>query len=136
MNKLLICALLAIGITSSALAGKDYFASPGEPHGLVTGIVNLPARELFAVNISEVNGKRTARQQGVWLKPGTYTINAKGAVVDLRRSTALGREARRDRGGLGIELEVEAGKIYYIALDTSSPNRRDWHLVNWRVEER
>lgn len=115
-------------------AGKDYFVNPAEPHGVVTGIINLPAKELFAVEITDVNGRRTSRREGVWLKPGTYTINAKNARVDRRRTTAIGRLIRTEPRDTSIELEVEAGKTYYIALDTSSPHRQNWRLVNWRVE--
>ena len=151
-KSLTIATFVLIGATGLAFAGKDYFASPQEPHGVVTGIVELPAKELWAVNITEINGERTPREQGVWLKPGTYTVKAKASGrtpifaqsrgefsrvggVDRRRTTAVGGDTRtRDRDDFAIEIEVEAGKTYHIALDTSSPNRRDWKLVNWRVE--
>lgn len=150
--KLLIFGILLA--PALVFAGQDYFVSPSEPHGVVTGIIDQPAKELWAVNITDVNGVRTTREEGVWLKPGTYTISAKasgksttfarsvgrdldGRVggVDRRRTTAVGRDTRtRDRDDLSIELEVEEGKTYYIALDTTSHNRRDWKLVNWRVK--
>lgn len=131
--KLLISLIVLAPVL--AFAGKDYFVNPSEPHGVVTGIVGLPANELFAVEITDVNGRRTSRREGVWLKPGTYTINATNARVDLRRTTALGKVVPTgNRDNLAIDLDVEAGKTYYIALDTTSDDRQDWKLVNWRVE--
>lgn len=133
--KLIVCALVLAPVL--AFAGKPYFVNPNEPHGVVTGIINLPAKELFSVDITEVNGRRTSRKEGIWLKPGTYRIHATNAKIDLRRTAALGRDIRPRtsiREAMTIELEVEQGKTYYLALDTSSHNRADWKLVNWMVE--
>lgn len=139
MNFLANRCLLALAIGAVWLplqAGEDFFVGPREPHGVVTGIVNQPAKELWAVRISEVNGRRTERDHGVWLAPGTYSIKADGAVVDRRRTTAVGRNIRtRDRDDFNVELDVEEGKTYYLALDTSGANRSDWKLVVWRVQE-
>lgn len=146
--------ILAGLVGSQALAGKDYFANPGEPHGMVTGSSDLPAKELWAVNISSVNDKRTTRPEGVWLKPGTYTIKAQASgvatahdqqraqdinrhrTVDMRRTSKVGRYIpTRKRESYAIELDVEEGKTYYIALDTSSHNQDEWDLVVWQVQE-
>lgn len=136
MNRFVMFVVM-FALSSVCFAGKDYFASPSEPHAVVTGMLDQPSREMFAVKITEVNGDFTSREQGVWLKPGTYTINAKGAKFDRRWTGSVGRDSNHPvkRGGYEIELDLEAGKTYHIALDTSSANRADWKLVNWRVEE-
>lgn len=135
---LLVLAAIA---AAPALAGDRPFASPGEPHAVVTGISNLPGRELYSVRIVRVDDTSidgTSRERGVWLKPGRYRINAKANTVDPGLSGGLTRSVGRDtkREGNAIELEVEAGKTYWIALDTSADRRTDWKLVNWRVEDR
>lgn len=120
-----------------AVADESPYARTGEPHGVVSGTIDRPGQQLFAVSITDVDGKRTTRERGVWLKPGRHTINAKAATVDVGRSGGLIRSVGADsrREGNEIELEVEAGKTYWIALDASADDRDEWKLVNWRTEE-
>ena len=110
------------------------FARAGEPHAVVSGSINRPAQQLLAVSITEVDGQLTSREQAVWLKPGRYTINAKGAVSNLGLTPGLRRSVGGRKGTQAIELNVEAGKTYWIALDTSDEKRENWKLVNWRTE--
>lgn len=136
-TRLIPLALISL-LATPALAGDSPYARPSEPHGVVSGSIDRTGQQLFAVNITEVDGKRTTRERGVWLKPGTHTINAKGAVVELGYAGGLTRSVGKNsrREGLEIELEIEAGKTYWIALDASADDRDEWKLVNWRVEER
>ncbi|MEX2497725.1 MAG: hypothetical protein WD397_02470 [Wenzhouxiangellaceae bacterium] len=129
-----LAVLCALG--APAVADESPYARAGEPHGVVSGTIDRPGQQLFAVNITEVDGKRTTRERGVWLKPGRHTINAKAPNVDLGRSGGLIRSVGADsrREGNEIELEIEAGKTYWIALDASADDRDEWKLVNWRAE--
>ena len=34
-----------------------------------------------------------------------------------------------------VEANFEAGKTYYLGFDHSSPHRKDWKLVIWKVED-
>ncbi|MCA1779704.1 MAG: hypothetical protein LC637_10045 [Xanthomonadaceae bacterium] len=111
------------------------FARAGEPHAVVSGSLNRPAQQLLAVGITDVDGRLTSRSQAVWLKPGRHTINAKGAVTHLGQTPGLRRSIGQHNGSQAIELDVEAGKTYWIALDTSDEQRDNWKLVNWRTEQ-
>ena len=134
----LIVTMAAMAFGAPTAAAQDWFTSPSEPSGHVTGAVDQPARGLYRVEISEINGKQvgSGRSDGVWLKPGEYTITATRAQVRgaYTRATSGGAHQRSKPGSNEIELVVEEGKTYHLALDTTSPRRRDWKVVVWKVE--
>ncbi len=128
---------LLMAVVSTAVA-QDWFVSPSAPNGHVTGAIDQPASGLYRVEITEINGKLvgSGRSEGVWLKPGDYQIKARGAAVRVDYTAAVGRSSstRHVAENNEIELTVEEGKTYHLALDTSSPRRSDWEIVVWKVE--
>jgi hypothetical protein len=134
---LLIATLASIVMLPAAFA-QDWFVSPSEPHGHVSGAINQPARSLYRVEITEINGKLvgSGRSEGVWLTPGDYTIQARKARVRTDFTSAVGRSSsqRHNPENNTIELTVEEGKTYYLALDTSSQRRAEWEVVVWKTE--
>ncbi len=134
----LIAAVAAMTLGPLSASAQDWFASPSQPSGHVTGAIDQPAKGLFRVEITEINGKQVGpgRSGGVWLKPGEYTIKAHRAVLRSAHTRALGGAVhqRREADSNVVELEVEEGKTYHLALDASSPRRSDWKLVVWKIE--
>lgn len=135
---ILITILATLVAAPSALLAQDWFVSPSEPNGHVTGAINQPASDLYRVEITEINGKLvgSGRSEGVWLKPGEYTIKARRAEVrgDYTRDVGKSSGNRHSPENNEIDLVVEEGKTYHLALDTSSPRRSDWKVVVWKVE--
>lgn len=136
-SKRFLGAAVIAGLLAGPALAESPFVSPSEPHGLVSGQISRVGDELVAVRITEVDGRHTERERGVWLRPGRHTINAKASTMDpsfgggLRRS--VGFDSNRE--GQAITIDVEAGKVYWIALDISGDARTDWKLVNWRTED-
>ncbi|MFU8830615.1 MAG: hypothetical protein ACNA7J_00540 [Wenzhouxiangella sp.] len=132
-----VATLAGIIMLPPALA-QDWFVSPTQPHGHVSGAIDQPARGLYRVEITEINGELVGRgrSEGVWLKPGDYTIQARRAQVRTDFTGAVGRSSsqRHIPENNTVELTVEEGKTYYLALDTSSRHRADWQVVVWKTE--
>ncbi|MDT8408020.1 MAG: hypothetical protein RQ741_00335 [Wenzhouxiangellaceae bacterium] len=131
---LVICLSLAMPLASAFAQ----FASPSEPHGLVTTLFDRPGQELYGVRITEVDGKLVggAREKAVWLEPGEHTIQARGAVVDrgFRGGTTRTHEQLREPGLDSVTINVEEGKTYFLALDGSAPDPKDWKIVVYKEE--
>jgi len=131
-------AVLALALIAlPGFASEPFVGSAKEPHGRVIALVDRTAQDLRAVEIDEVDGHRVGgpRRDVAWLAPGTYTLTLTGAVVDERFTTALSRPSQPlAEGANTLELDIEAGKTYYIALDTSASNRKDWRHVVWKVD--
>ena len=134
----LIATLAALMAAPCAVLAQDWFVSPSEPNGHVTGNINKPASGLYRVEITEINGKLvgSGRSGGVWLKPGEYTIKARRADVRGEFTRTVGKSStdRQKPDSNEIELVVEEGKTYHLALDTNAPRRSDWEIVVWKVE--
>ncbi len=137
-KSLVFMAILAGIIMLPSAFAQDWFVSPSQPHGHVSGAIDQPARGLYRVEITEINGKLvgSGRSEGVWLKPGNYTIQARRAKVRSDFTSAVGRSSsqRHNSANNTVELTVEEGKTYYLALDTSPRRRADWQVVVWKAE--
>ena len=129
-----IVSMVFAGALAGSVGAADWFVSPSQPNGHVTGSVSKTAHHLYAVEITEINGMRVGdgRRNGVWLKPGEYTIQARRANVraDLVPGTGRGRNYGNPEANT-IDLVVEEGKTYHLALDASAGRQRDWKLVVW-----
>lgn len=128
--------VFAVAFAGAVWAG-DWFVKPSQPNGHVTGAVSKTSQHLYAVEITEINGIRVGegRKHAVWLQPGEYTIQARRANVraDLVPGTGRGRNYSNPEANT-IDLVVEEGKTYHLALDASAGRQRDWKLVAWKIE--
>lgn len=92
-----------------------------------------PERCLSAVVIRELDGEDvTVSHRAFELAPGRHTMNGM-ANINTRFCPVPG-----DGRGAGIPdltADFEAGKTYYVGLEHASPDREDWQLVVWRIEQ-
>ena len=113
-----------------------FIAQPHEPNGQVVTSVDLPGQYLYAVEIYRVDGQEIPLRGGsVWLKPGRHEINA---ISDgpVNRGFVPGLRADRSfPSSKPLVLDVEAGKVYYVALKADSSRRENWELVVWKTED-
>ncbi len=127
-RKVMISAVVCL----SALSILPALAS-SEKARIVTS-VNDPLSCMFSVYVYEINGKQVTKTPLAFnIEPGKYTIKAQAAVSTKYCKptlSAISRPLRIDP----MEIEVEAGKSYFIGFDAKSENRRDWHLEVWKVE--
>lgn len=129
----MLCTAL-FSYSSVQAAEQDFLASASEPHGVVISGLKQSGKLIFPVEIYRVNGQRiNFRGSSLPLQPGSYELQAGRAVVDRGIMPGLhGDVSRPDTKPL--QLEVEAGKAYYIGLKADSSRGKDWQLVVWKSE--
>jgi len=116
LRTVLLAALLLAGLLPlSATAQQVPTVRPGPDAAQIVGSPGFPNRDLFSVTFLEINGVNLAQPRDVmWLKPGTYQIRVRINALHTRPHTLVGRSSRDEPGHNVIELELEAGKQYYI----------------------
>ena len=97
--------------------------SPPPPGGDLT-----PAR-LFTVDgiVAPGGGTRTS----YWLKPGTHRVAVYGEGL-ARDKVGIPARGKDDPGT--VEMTLEAGRRYYVAIGWLSNQRNDWRPTIWKVE--
>ncbi len=95
--------------------------------------VNRPVDCMFSVDVYNINGERVNKTPLAFnIEPGKHIIKARStADLSLCRPTISNA---RTVSIPPLEIEVEAGKSYFIAYNVSSNNRREWKLEVWKVE--
>jgi hypothetical protein len=111
LASLLLAGLLPL----TATAQQVPTVRPGPDAAQIVGSPGFPNRDLFSVVFLEINGVNLAQPRDVmWLEPGTYQIRVRINALHTRPHTLVGRSSRDEPGHNVIELELEAGKQYYI----------------------
>ena len=95
--------------------------------------VNRPVDCLFSVVVYNINGKEVNKPPLAFnLEPGKYTLKAQ-ASFDRKQCSPTAKIAKIIRID-PLELEVEAGKSYFLAYNASSPDYKDWKMEVYKVE--
>ncbi len=98
---------------------------------IVTG-GEKPTECIAAVHVNRIDDREVKVQgNGFDIEPGRHTLSAR-ASINTSLCAAVGIGTGR-YGAEPLEAEFEAGKTYYVGYDHSSPHRRDWKLVIWKV---
>lgn len=128
MNTATFCRALALAALLSPLAG---LAADPEKAWIITQVAK-PTECISKVAIRSVDGReRRLPAQGFELEPGTHTLTGT-AMLDTRYCPVTSGNYR-DRIE-PLEAEFEAGNKYYVGLDHSATDRKDWALVVWKIE--
>ena len=86
------------------------------------------------IHVNSIDGRTVqVPTLGFDLDPGKHSLKGR-ALIDTSVCRIVGTGSDRYNVD-AIEYEFEAGKIYYLGLDHSAPNRNDWKYVVWKVEE-
>jgi len=139
MIRLTLIPMIVAVMTGPLPAEAQDRVSPSEPHGIVTTDASMPASDLYEIRIRAINGREVpdGQDRSVWLRPGTHQIKVVQPTVDLSATARIGRShltAAQARKTNSIELEVEEGATYYLAMDTQSARASDWKVVVTRTE--
>ena len=95
---------------------------------------NQASQCISPVHIRKIDGREVAVQRmGFDLDPGKHTM-AGSAIIDTSFCTVVGRANYSDSAP-PLEADFEAGKTYYVGLDHSASNRKDWEYVIWKVKD-
>lgn len=93
-----------------------------------------PTKCLASVEIKTIDGElKQLPSLGFDIEPGWHTMHGM-ATVNLNHCPAVEDRSRRPVRVPPLEWLFEAGKKYYVGLDHSSPERQNWQLVVWKVE--
>jgi hypothetical protein len=129
MMKKLAFLILAVAILPAMALAAD----PNKSQ-VVTFKSNITAC-LASVAIKQVDGhQRQLPTMGFEIEPGWHTMHGT-ATVNLRHCPVNEERIRKTVNVPPLEWLFEAGKVYYVGLDHSSPERRNWQLVVWKVED-
>jgi hypothetical protein len=131
-------ALMAVALALPVQAQRVPTTQPGPHAAHVSGVLGLPAQELYAVYFQEVNGVSIQPREELWLEPGSYTLTV---LVDATHARSTPHHQRRPargdaRGYNRIELELEAGKSYEIRARYDRTNRdQPYTVVLYKVSD-
>lgn len=90
---------------------------------------------LAAVEIKTIDGKnRMLPRFGFEIEPGWHTMHGV-TKVDLKRCPVNEDRIYKNVNVPPLEWLFEAGKVYYVGFDYSSPTRENWRLIVWKVED-
>ncbi len=96
--------------------------------------VNRPLDCLFSVTVYNINGREVLNPPLAFnIKPGKYTFKLQAIFNRKKCSPAIinAKFIKIDP----LEIEVEAGKSYFLAYNASAPSHRDWKMEILKVEE-
>ena len=113
------------------------FAKPSEPHGILKLQQSKPSKDIFAVNVYEINGENiVSRDTGMWLKPGKHVIKMSAVVPLDQLSHSVSRAVKSNSvRNNSLEVNVEEGKVYYIGYDASERDPKQWKPVIWKIKD-
>ena len=95
---------------------------------------NKAAQCISPVHILKIDGREALVQRmGFDLDPGKHTMSGR-AVIDTSFCQTVG-PGTNQAAIPPLEAEFEAGKTYWVGLDHSSPHRKDWQYVIWKVKD-
>jgi len=120
-------AILMLIFPLYADAGKD-----GQVQ-IVTSFSNA-ANCISPIHIKKIDGREVAVQRmGFWIEPGVHTMSG-SALIDTSFCQTIGRSTSPPQAA-PLEADFVLGKVYYVGYDHSSPDRNDWKIVVWKVED-
>jgi hypothetical protein len=125
---------LSLLLLPLAVWAEDYEAEDLGMAQVVTFKHNV-SECLAPVQIKTIDGElRNLPSLGFEIEPGWHTMHGI-ASINLQHCPVK-EERTRDTDHIpALEWLFEAGKKYYVGLDHSSPYRKNWRIVVWKVED-
>ena len=123
-----VFALIAL----AALPAMVFAADPNKAQ--VVTFKSDPTNCLASIEIKQIDGKlKQLPSLGFEIEPGWHSMHGM-ATVNLNHCPAIEDRSRKQVHVPPLEWLFEAGKVYYVGLDHSSPERQNWQLVVWKIE--
>ncbi|MCF6226023.1 MAG: hypothetical protein L3J22_06930 [Xanthomonadales bacterium] len=93
---------------------------------------------LLEVEVDNIDGNNVVRPPYSFaIEQGSHTIKTRYAKKVVNRGNCLNSNVSRNINRYRIEsleIDVEAGKSYYIAVDATDRDARNWKLVVWKLD--
>jgi hypothetical protein len=94
----------------------------------------LPDECLAPAEITRIDGiRQSVPTRGFMIEPGLHRLNGR-AVLDTTRCWPMDKNQRIPPAA-DLEVNFEAGNVYYLAYDRNHPDVNRWQLVVWKVEQ-
>ena len=123
---------ILIAIAALMIIPGMSFASKSDKAHIITQN-QKPSQCIARVAVTDIDGQlRSVSKQGFSLEPGEHSLKAR-ALID--RSGCPEVSSNKSYAVPPLEADFEAGKTYWVGMDHSSRNKRDWKLVIWKVED-
>ncbi|MGD8976810.1 MAG: hypothetical protein PVG91_04340 [Gammaproteobacteria bacterium] len=126
---------LAMAACASGTAGDADYA-------IITTNASDISGKIYPAYVSKVDDReikggsgRFGRKEVVRVEPGVHRIRL---TADLSQATGVLSKpgyTPRDKQPGDIEIEVEAGKRYFLGAQLTANRRDEWEPVVWRVED-
>ena len=131
---LLILSLLFLPLMANA-EHEDREKYEGEGMSRVVTFRENITKCLASVQIRTIDGhNRMLPTMGFEIEPGWHTMHG-AAKLNLKHCPVEDERSHEDVHIPALEWLFEAGKVYYVGLDYSSPTRKNWRLVVWDVKD-
>jgi hypothetical protein len=123
--------ILILGLMPLSVFAKD----KDKPMARVVTFKENVTNCLASVEIKQIDGHlRNLPSLGFEIEPGWHTMHG-SAKLNLRQCPVNDERSREDVHIPALEWLFEAGKVYYVGLDYSSPFRKNWRLIVWDVKD-
>jgi hypothetical protein len=131
-----LALLLALCGSATAQFDRPPFAQPGPNAATVVGAPGAKARDLYEVRFIAIDGQQINPREAIWLEPGTYELTV-SIRADFGSSAPTGLRRRQAPGYNTIEVELEAGKQYFILAryHRSGEDAGQYSVILHRVQE-
>ncbi|MBE9548582.1 MAG: hypothetical protein IMF09_04180 [Proteobacteria bacterium] len=114
-------------------------ANPQEQGRIVTNIGKPVSQAcLLEVEVDNIDGENVVRTgYSFSIEPGKHSFKTRYVKEVVNRANCMNSNISRNINRYRIEaleIEVEAGKSYFIAVNAEDRDARNWKLVVWKVE--
>ena len=93
-----------------------------------------PVQCIAPIEVNKIDGEEVlVNTKVIEIEPGKHTISGRAPHVNTTYCRAPAGPTFVDVPPL--EHEFEAGKTYWVGLDHSAHNRREWRYVVWKEED-
>ncbi|HLS04681.1 MAG TPA: hypothetical protein VK036_00115 [Wenzhouxiangella sp.] len=129
-----ICAAAGLLLLTGLVAAASPFARPGPDAAAIFGVVGQQKGDVHPVTVVAINGREIVPRDTFWVEPGHYTFRVRPAIVNPRGLKAMRGRTRQASDLNIIELDVEAGKTYYLGARTTGEDRsRPYSVEVYRI---
>lgn len=132
-----LLAMLAVTLPGVVQAGSP-FAWPWQESGAIVASESLLADDIYPARVVAVDGRNIPARSTFWLVPGSYRLTVLPTEIRYPRGmqSAWRRMGTRNNANQ-LDLEVEAGKTYYLGTRALGRDvRNPYEIVVYRIEER
>lgn len=129
-----ICAAAGLMLLTSLVAAASPFVKPGPDAAAIFGVIGQQQSDVHPVTVVAINGREIVPRDTFWVEPGHYTFKVKPAIVNPRGLKAMRGRTRQAADLNTIDVEVEAGKTYYLGARTAGGDRsRPYSVEVYRI---